>query len=188
MSTIPNLVGQKAPCPIVEDLDSKSRDKFETPLVSALDDAALTLFAGDFSPKSNQKIPFFNLHGKNNDSDLAVLCQTNYHSPILQRPVSEMAVAITVDSTLWGWIIMYRPPGEAWTNLLKTFLQQISNQISLAITYAQLGEEKMKREAQMEAAKVANDTKSRILANTSHGRFNLVFSDFVNFHFDFIYF
>jgi GAF domain-containing protein len=53
----------------------------------------------------------------------------------------------------------------------KEFLQQISNQISLAITHAKLLKDKLRREAQIEAARAANEAKSQILANTSHGTY-----------------
>ncbi|CAG8544614.1 13600_t:CDS:2 [Ambispora gerdemannii] len=56
-----------------------------------------------------------------------------------------MSLAIRLNS--WGWIIAHRRT---------MFLQQIS----LAITHAKPSEEKMKREAQMEAAKAANEAKT----------------------------
>ncbi|KAF0366923.1 PAS domain S-box protein [Gigaspora margarita] len=100
------------------------------------------------------------------ETDVTVLL--NFSSLVANKPVSLISIPIRENSITWGWLVANRPPNTQWMNSEKTFLQQITNQISLAITHAKLMEEKLKREAQIEAAKAANEAKSRILANTSH--------------------
>ncbi|RIB01815.1 hypothetical protein C2G38_948383 [Gigaspora rosea] len=97
-----------------------------------------------------------------------VTVHMNFSSLVANKPVSLISIPIRENSITWGWLVANRPPNTQWLNSEKTFLQQITNQISLAITHAKLMEEKLKREAQIEAAKAANEAKSRILANTSH--------------------
>ncbi|KAG9302548.1 hypothetical protein G9A89_007252 [Geosiphon pyriformis] len=105
---------------------------------------------------------------ENSFFDFEVKSHTNHFSRILNQAVSSMSVSIHLDSGSCGWIFAHRKPKETWSSSEKTFLQQISNQISLAITHSRLLEEKIKSEAQMEAAEAANKAKSQILANTSH--------------------
>ncbi|KAG9307824.1 hypothetical protein G9A89_023389 [Geosiphon pyriformis] len=120
-------------------------------------------------PIQNKLVPrLYNADTDNDFLDLEIETHANYFSPILNESVSSVSVAIHLNSSFWGWIIAHRKPNENWSDSEKMFLQQISNQISLAITHAKLSEEKLKREAQMEAAKAANEAKSQILANTSH--------------------
>ncbi|CAG8484927.1 10821_t:CDS:10 [Funneliformis caledonium] len=94
----------------------------------------------------------------------------DYYSPVVNRQVSLIAlpIKVKVNSNVWGWIIADRPQNNTWFDYEKVFLQQISNQISLAITHSTLLEDNLKKEAQMEAAKAANEAKGQILANTSH--------------------
>ncbi|GBB92369.1 hypothetical protein RclHR1_00200002 [Rhizophagus clarus] len=92
----------------------------------------------------------------------------NYYFMAVQNLVSLIALPIKINSKTWGWVVANRPPNKIWSDSETSFLQQISNQISLAITHSILLEEKLKKEAQMEAMKAANEAKSQILANTSH--------------------
>ena len=78
-------------------------------------------------------------------------------------------VTIEGDDCIWGWIKAYRPSNSIWLVSEIELLQQISNHISLAITYAILLEENTKKAIQMKAAEAANNIKNQILANTSHG-------------------
>ncbi|CAG8550421.1 4726_t:CDS:10 [Paraglomus occultum] len=91
--------------------------------------------------------------------ELEVDISSDYESLVIGRRVSIISVAIRLKSSLWGWIVAHQRPGYIWTESEKMFLQQVSNQISLAISHAILVEEKLKREAQMEAAKEANKAK-----------------------------
>ncbi|CAJ0906946.1 11923_t:CDS:10 [Entrophospora sp. SA101] len=92
----------------------------------------------------------------------------NYYFSFLKERVSLYCILIIVKKKRWGWISFHRPAHRNFNDSEKIFLQQIANQISLAITHSKLLEEKLKREAQIEAAKVASDAKNQILANTSH--------------------
>ncbi|CAG8524356.1 3017_t:CDS:10, partial [Acaulospora colombiana] len=92
----------------------------------------------------------------------------NSYSRAVGRHASIIAMPIKTNSSAWGWIVVNRAPNRTWLDSEKVFIQQISNQIGLAITHAILMEEKLKKEAQMEAAKAANEAKGQILANTSH--------------------
>lgn len=105
----------------------------------------------------------------NDDKEIEVVIFPNYYLLAVQSLVSLIALPIKIDSKTWGWVVANRPPNNTWLDSEKSFLQQISNQISLAITHSILLEEKLKKEAQMEAMKAANEAKSQILANTSHG-------------------
>ncbi|KAG9294383.1 hypothetical protein G9A89_001888 [Geosiphon pyriformis] len=100
--------------------------------------------------------------------DLETKSDNNHFSKILDKYVSSMSVSIRQDSSSCGWIFAHRNPDETWSGAEKLFMQQVSNQITLAVTHAKLLEEKLKRESQMKAVKAANKAKSQILANTSH--------------------
>ncbi|CAG8447513.1 9833_t:CDS:2 [Acaulospora colombiana] len=75
------------------------------------------------------------------------LLKENFYSNKLGRYVSTIAVPIRAKSSLWGWIVSNRPPDKTWSDSEK---------------------KKLKNEAQMEAARAANEAKGQILANTSH--------------------
>ncbi|CAG8582437.1 8117_t:CDS:10 [Paraglomus occultum] len=103
------------------------------------------------------------------DSDsLDVKICTDCASRMLQQNVSIISVPICLKSSPWGWIVAYRQPGSKWTERERAFLRQVSNQTSLAISHGILVEEKLKREAQVQAAKETNKAKSLILTNTSY--------------------
>ncbi|CAG8491815.1 2417_t:CDS:10, partial [Acaulospora morrowiae] len=106
-------------------------------------------------------------------NDLIVL--ENYYTHILDRYVSVIGFPIKTNSSAWGWVLAHRSPNKTWSDSEKVFVQQISNQIGLAISHATLTEEKLKKEAQIEAAKAANEAKGQILANTSHGDYRTAF-------------
>ncbi|RIB26180.1 hypothetical protein C2G38_2240915 [Gigaspora rosea] len=86
----------------------------------------------------------------------------------IQKNVSMLSVEVRLNNDLWGWIKAYRPSNSIWLVSEIGLLQQISNHISLAITYAILLEENTKKAIQMKAAEAANNIKNQILANTSH--------------------
>ncbi|CAG8480265.1 7235_t:CDS:10 [Ambispora leptoticha] len=171
------LIGTQVPCRAIDDTQDAwvdqldvlppldTTNKFSFPL-SHNDSNSITTSIGTTVPR---RLAF--LDTIDNDIeylDLEIECRTNDFSQVVNKTVSSMSVAIRLNSSFWGWIIAYRKPNEKWTDSEQMFMQQISNQISLAITHSKLMEEKMKREAQMEAAKAANEAKSQILANTSH--------------------
>jgi GAF domain-containing protein len=102
-------------------------------------------------------------------SDDLLIC-TDCESQLLHRRVSFFSIAIHQKSSLWGWIVAYREPFNKWSESEMNFLQQVSNQISLAIGHATLIEEKIKHEAQVKAIRETNRSKSKILTNTSLGK------------------
>nr|CAG8454895.1 11465_t:CDS:10 [Entrophospora candida] len=118
--------------------------------------------------KSLKSIEEFMKTKNDNNSDLEATVFKDYYSAIVDFNVSIINVPIRVKNYIWGWLIANKASNSNWSNSERLFLQQITNQIGLAIIHAELLEEKLKREAQMEAAKAANEAKSQILANTSH--------------------
>ncbi|RHZ80261.1 hypothetical protein Glove_138g49 [Diversispora epigaea] len=102
------------------------------------------------------------------DPEEEVLILDHHFCELISLEVNSIGIPINVNSSIWGWVTAHRPSDSIWTEPEKMILQQITSQIGLAIAHALLLEEKLKREAQMEAAKAANEAKSRILANTSH--------------------
>ncbi|CAG8637592.1 3186_t:CDS:2 [Ambispora gerdemannii] len=179
---IQSLIGTQVPCRAIDDAKDSWGDQLDIlpPITTSADKVALPLssFLPSHSPPdsatTNIKSSLYKKLVPLTDAtdsdylDLEIECHQNYFSQVVNQPVSSMSVAIRLNSSFWGWIVAHRKPNEDWTDSEQTFLQEISNQISLAITHAKLSEEKLKREAQMEAAKTANEAKSQILANTSH--------------------
>jgi len=101
------------------------------------------------------------------------------------KNTSILSAEIKLNSDIWGWIKAYRPSNSIWLVSEIELLQQISNNISLAITYAKLLEEIGEKEIQIKAAEFANNAKTQILANTSHGilffiKYNLKFFHLAN--------
>ncbi|CAG8508459.1 10710_t:CDS:2, partial [Scutellospora calospora] len=86
----------------------------------------------------------------------------------VNKNASILSIEIILNNGSWGWLKLHRSPNSIWLDSEIELLQQVSNQISLAITYAELIEENAKKEIQIKVAEAANVTKSQILANTSH--------------------
>ncbi|RIB11858.1 hypothetical protein C2G38_2042333 [Gigaspora rosea] len=84
------------------------------------------------------------------------------------KNVSMLSVEIRMNNNYWGWIKLHRPSNSIWHNSEIELLQQISNQISLAIFYKTLIEENLEKEIQIKAETIATNTKTQILANISH--------------------
>ncbi|KAF0559595.1 protein-histidine kinase [Gigaspora margarita] len=84
------------------------------------------------------------------------------------KNVSVLSVEIRLNNTCWGWIKLYRSPNSVWLDSEIELLQQISNQISLIITYVNNLKENTENEIKIKSMEVANKAKSQILANTSH--------------------
>ncbi|RIB30713.1 hypothetical protein C2G38_1422445 [Gigaspora rosea] len=92
----------------------------------------------------------------------------NVYCDDVSKNVSELSVEIRLNSSCWGWIKLHRSPHSIWLNSEIELLQQISNQISLFITYTNVLKEIAENKVKMKAFGVANKTQSQILANTSH--------------------
>ncbi|KAF0555763.1 protein-histidine kinase [Gigaspora margarita] len=108
---------------------------------------------------SSQK--YFN-ENSNVDISLDTYCD------VIHKNGSILSVKINLGDNFWGWIKVYRSQNSDWFDSEIELLQQISNNISLAITYAKLLEEMGEKEIQIKAAEFANNAKTQILANTSH--------------------
>src|SRR2546430_1267021 len=80
--------------------------------------------------------------------ELEVVRLPNYYSLVVQKEVSLVALQIKINSKTWGWLVANRPPNTNWLDDEIMFLQQILNQISLAVTHSMLLEEKLRKEAQ----------------------------------------
>ncbi|KAF0404790.1 protein-histidine kinase [Gigaspora margarita] len=102
----------------------------------------------------------------NNNSGIDI-CLDMYCDDICKN-VSELSAEIRLNNTCWGWIKLHRSPYSIWFNSEIELLQQISNQIGLFITYANVLKEITENEIKMKAVEVANKTKSKILGNISH--------------------
>ncbi|KAF0450823.1 protein-histidine kinase [Gigaspora margarita] len=87
---------------------------------------------------------------------------------VVHKNGSILSVKINLDDNFWGWIKLCRSQNSDWCDSEIELLQQISNNISLAVTYAKLLEEMGEKEIQIKAAEFANNAKTQILANTSH--------------------
>ncbi|RIB10547.1 hypothetical protein C2G38_2205778 [Gigaspora rosea] len=84
------------------------------------------------------------------------------------KNVSLLSAEIRLGNICWGWIKVHRSPNSVWLDFEIELLQQMSNQISLAITYAHMLEENAANEIKIKTAEAASMAKSQILANTSH--------------------
>ena len=132
-----------------------------------------------FNMEENHLTESSNIQQNSDDAkELEVVRLPNYYSLVVQKEVSLVALQIKINSKTWGWLVANRPPNSTWLDSEIMFLQQILNQISLAVTHSILLEEKLKKEAQVEAARAANEAKSQILANTSHGLYFYLFTFF----------
>ncbi|RIB30314.1 hypothetical protein C2G38_2152904 [Gigaspora rosea] len=101
-----------------------------------------------------------------NNSGIEILLNTYCTNTC--KNVSMLSMEIKMNNSYWGWIKLQRSPNSIWLNSEIELLQQISNQISLAIFYKTLMEKNLKKEIQVKAETIANKTKTQILANTSH--------------------
>ncbi|RIB26103.1 hypothetical protein C2G38_2164178 [Gigaspora rosea] len=132
----------------------------------------------DLTPIIN---PFTEINGNNNNNsqpftrsqkyfneNLSVDISLNEYCDEVHKNVSILSVEIRLDDNFWGWIKVHRSQNSIWCDSEIKLLQQISNHISLAITYAKLLEEIGEKEIQIKAAEFANNAKIQILANTSH--------------------
>ncbi|KAF0554344.1 protein-histidine kinase [Gigaspora margarita] len=101
-------------------------------------------------------------------NNLGIEVYSDVYSDDVCENVSILSAELRLNNNLWGWMKLYRSPNSIWLDSEIEFLQQISNQICLTITYISILEENIAKEIQIKAAEVASITKSQILANTSH--------------------
>ncbi|KAF0355101.1 protein-histidine kinase [Gigaspora margarita] len=121
----------------------------------------------EFSNNGNDSQAFVKLQEDLNDNSGIDIYLDTYCDHV-NKNVSELSVELRLNNNYWGWIKVHRSPNSIWLDSEVGLLQQISNQISLAITYSKLSEENAEKEIQLKAAEIASYTKNQILANTSH--------------------
>ncbi|KAF0459912.1 protein-histidine kinase [Gigaspora margarita] len=102
---------------------------------------------------------------KNNSG---IFISLNIYCDDICKNASVLSAEIKLNNYIWGWIKAYRPSNSIWLVSEIELLQQISNQISLAVNYTNLLDENAEKAIEIKAAEAANIAKSQILANTSH--------------------
>ncbi|CAG8442393.1 9607_t:CDS:10 [Scutellospora calospora] len=102
----------------------------------------------------------------NNNSGIEIFLDK--YSDHVHKNASILSVEIKLKNDLWGWIKLHRSPNSIWLDSEIELVQQISNQISLAITHESLLEENSAKEIQIKAIETANNIINQVLANTSH--------------------
>ncbi|CAG8443530.1 7086_t:CDS:10, partial [Scutellospora calospora] len=102
----------------------------------------------------------------NNNSGIDI--SLDEYCDVARKNVSVLSAKIELNNGFWGCIKVHRSPNSIWLDPEIELFQQISDQISLAITYTTLLEDNAEKEIQIKAAEVAKVTINQILANTSH--------------------
>ncbi|RIB02857.1 hypothetical protein C2G38_2226662 [Gigaspora rosea] len=131
----------------------------------------LTLLINPFAEindNNNSNSQLFKRSQKYFNENLGVDISLDEYCDEVHKNVSILSVEIRLDNNFWGWIKVHRSQNSFWSDSEIELLQQISNHISLAITYAKLLEEIGEKEIQVKAVEFANNKKTQILANTSH--------------------
>ncbi|RIB14651.1 CheY-like superfamily [Gigaspora rosea] len=126
-----------------------------------------------FESKSNRIVALFEDPEKITNSSSEI--DDNYESEsqtfcdiVTVENASILSAEIKLNNDIWGWIKAYRPSNSIWLVSEIELLQQISNQISLAINNNNLLYESAEKNIEIKAAEAANIANSQILANASH--------------------
>ncbi|RIB29099.1 hypothetical protein C2G38_2239112 [Gigaspora rosea] len=122
----------------------------------------------EINDNNNSNSQSFTRSQKFFNENLSVDISLNKYCDEVHKNVSALSVEIRLGDNFWGWIKIHRSQNSIWCDSEIELLQQISNNISLAITYAKLLEEIGEKEIQIKAAEFANHANTQILANTSH--------------------
>ncbi|KAF0555759.1 protein-histidine kinase [Gigaspora margarita] len=123
----------------------------------------------EINDNDNSNSQLFTRSQKYFNENLGVDVSLDEYYNEVHKKVSKLSVEIRLNDNIWGWIKVHRSQNSVWFDSEIELLQQISNNISLVITYAKLLEEIGEKEIQIKAAEFANNAKTQILANTSHG-------------------
>ncbi|KAF0527416.1 protein-histidine kinase [Gigaspora margarita] len=162
---------RRLPCEkifIISNVPSKN-NKIVIPYGNDLED--LTPIINPFTEindNNNSNSQLFTRSQKYFNENLGVNISLDEYCDEVHKNVSIISVEIKLDNNIWGWIKLHRSQNSIWFDSEIELLQQISNHISLAITYAKLLEEIGEKEIQIKAAEFAYNAKTQILANTSH--------------------
>ncbi|CAG8446781.1 3527_t:CDS:2 [Scutellospora calospora] len=155
---------------IISNEPSESNDKNNKIFATFEDSESITPMINPFkeiSVNNNNKSQTFTMLQENSNKNLGIDISLDVYCDDIRKNASVLAVEIRLDD-LCGWIKAYRSPNSIWLDSEIELLQQISNQISLAISYTNLLEKNSEYEIQIKAVEIANFAKSQILANTSH--------------------
>ncbi|RIB01882.1 histidine kinase-like ATPase [Gigaspora rosea] len=149
--------------------DPSKNNKIVIPYENGLEDLTpiINPFT-DINDNNNSNSQLFTRSQKYFNENSGVEISLNEYSDEVHKNVSILSVEIRLDDNFWGWIKVHRSQNSVWFDSEIELLQQISNHISLAITYAKLLEEIGEKEIQIKVAEFANNAKTQILANTSH--------------------
>ncbi|RIB28824.1 hypothetical protein C2G38_1348582 [Gigaspora rosea] len=146
---------------------SNEQDEFKNNKILALfEDSTIPFVEISDTDRSESQIFTNSQEFLNNNSGITI--SLDVYCDDIRKNVSILSVKILLNNGFWGWIKIYRPSNSIWLDSEIEFLQQISNQISLAITYRSVLEQNNALEIQIKAAKIANNAKGQILSNTSH--------------------
>ncbi|CAG8468323.1 7750_t:CDS:2 [Scutellospora calospora] len=160
---------QRLPCERIF-IISKERSKSNNNIVAFYENSEnITRMINPFMEINNRKKSqiFSKLQEYlNNNSGIDI--SLDEYSDVALKNVSVLSAKIMLNNGFWGCIKVHRSPNSIWLDSEIELFQQISDQISLAITYTTLLEENAEKEIQIKAAEVANITKNQILANISH--------------------
>ncbi|RIB29109.1 hypothetical protein C2G38_2027980 [Gigaspora rosea] len=122
----------------------------------------------EINDNNNSNSQLFTRSQKYFNKNSGVEISLNEYCDEVHKNGSILSVEIRLEDNFWGWIKVHRSQNSVWFDSEIELLQQISNHISLAITYAKLLEEIEEKEIQIKSAELANDAKTQILANISH--------------------
>ncbi|KAF0511708.1 protein-histidine kinase [Gigaspora margarita] len=146
---------------------SNEQDEFKNNKILALfEDTANPFVEISDTDRSESQIFTNTQESLNNNSEITI--SLDVYCDDIRKNVSILSVKILLNNGFWGWIKIHRPSNSIWFDSEIELLQQISNQISLAITYRSLLERNNALEIQIKAAEIANNAKGQILSNTSH--------------------
>ncbi|KAF0388142.1 protein-histidine kinase [Gigaspora margarita] len=120
----------------------------------------INLFS-EINANNNDNSQPFTRSQKYFNENLVVDISLNEYCDEVHKNVSILSVEIRLDDNFWGWIKVHRSQHSVWVDSEIELLQQISNHISLAITYAKLLEEIGEKEIQIKAAEFANNAKTQ---------------------------
>ncbi|KAF0511693.1 protein-histidine kinase [Gigaspora margarita] len=156
----------RLPCERIIIISNEQDELKKNKILALYEDSANPFMEISDIDRSESQIFTNSQESLNNNSGMNI--SLDVYCDDVRKNVSILSVEIRLNDGFWGWIKIYRPSNSIWLDSEIDFLQQISNQISLAVTYKSLLEEKIAKDIQIKATELANNTKSQILANTSH--------------------
>ncbi|KAF0508287.1 protein-histidine kinase [Gigaspora margarita] len=132
--------------------ESSKNNKLVVPYENDLEDLTpiINPFMG-FIDYDNNNSQLFTESQKYFNENSGVYISLDIYCDEVHKNVSILTVEIRLDNDFWGWIKVHRSQNSVWYDSEIELLQQISNNISLAVTYAKLMEEIREKEIQIKA-------------------------------------